>query len=70
MNFFTEERDKIVRIIFSKGISVPEEHISVFITKHKAAEHIYCWYEAAFPTSLAISLSTARKSKSLAGTVK
>jgi len=34
MNFFTEVRDKIVCIIFNKGVSAPEEHISVFIMRH------------------------------------
>jgi hypothetical protein len=34
MNFFTEVRDKIVCIIFNKGVSVSEEDISVFITKN------------------------------------
>jgi len=34
MNFFTEVRDKIVCIILNKDVSVPEEHISVFITKY------------------------------------
>ena len=32
--FFTEVRDKIVCIIFNKGVSAPEELISVFIKKN------------------------------------
>jgi hypothetical protein len=65
---FPEVRDKIVCIIFNKDVSVPEEHISVFITKHyiKQQNIFCCCSEAAFRESLAISLSTAKKSKPLA----
>jgi len=41
MNFFTEVRDKIVCIIFNKGVSVPEEHASVFMKGYIKQQNIF-----------------------------
>jgi len=41
MNFFTEVRDKIVCIIFNKGVSVPEEHASVFMKRYIKQQNIF-----------------------------